>query len=153
MTPIADALLDAYVGEVSGERFFRRLLGTLDLTDHQARALAAFAELERVTGIRVAEHMTAQKIAIPHEITDRTDAALANHPITRWNDLMDYLDRYAPLAIDDFRPIATDASAQAIGDALIDHEIAYIAFVAADRAGDHDGALALICASSARIGG
>jgi hypothetical protein len=153
MTTLVYALEDAYLGEVGGERFFRRLLETLDLTDHQSRALAAFADFERVTGAQVADHMTAQGYRVPGPAPDRTDTILADHPIRGWDDLLDFLDRYAPLAIDAFRPIAADPVSQTIGDMLIDHEIAYIAFVAADRAGDHDGALALIRASNARIGG
>jgi len=153
MNSIDDALMDAYIGEIRGERFFRRLLETLDLTDDQACALRAFADLERTTGARVGAHIAERGHAVPDPVPDRTDAAPDEYPIARWNDLLDYLDRYAPLAIDDFRPIAADAAARAIGEALIDHEIAYIGFVAAERAGDTAGALALIRASDARIGG
>lgn len=141
-------MLDAaWRGEIGGERLFVRLAARLALTPDQAAALTALADLEGAMTTRIAHHLPPRD-----RPPDRTDAFLAAHPIDDWKGLLDFIDRYAPPALAQFRVIAENPATRAIGALLVDHEEALIAFAAAERAGDSRRALALIRASRARIG-
>ena len=140
-----DGIFQAWVGELQGEMFFDGMAqSTGRADDKQRQNWQTLAELERVTGRRMAALLEAKNIELaapesPRQLLD----ALAAYAKMPYVEAVSAMRPILLPAIDRFEALLAQAPAtdrQAV-QFLVDHERAILSFVELEEAGETDASL------------
>ena len=132
----ADGLYDAWVGELQGEAFFEQV--AQNATGEQRAKWETLAELERVTGRRMAALLTERNVSLePPEFAGELADAVQGYAAMPFVKAVSAMRPILDAAIGRFEALLAQAPAaerEAV-QFLVDHEQAILSFVELEEAG------------------
>ena len=139
----ADGLYDAWVGELQGEAFFEQVAQAA--AGEQRAKWATLAELERVTGRRMAALLTARNVSLaPPEQASELTNAIQSYAAMPFAQAVSAMRPILDAAIGRFEALLAEAPAaeRETVQFLVDHERAILSFVELEEAGKGGESLA-----------